>query len=785
MKYTEVFKEARRLYDMGWAIHWLHPKSKRPIESGWTTGPRKPWSYLKETYIDGLNVGVRLGEPSKLAGGYLAVVDVDVKSKDPKHRREAIVAAKELLHGKDLPTVLSGRGGGSRHIYVLTREPFKTFNPAQSRDLIKVHMPSKKPSKKELAELTPKEISDGIRISHAWEVSLYSNGRQVVLPPSVHPDTGELYLWKKHVHSNGDLEVVEFALPAEDEATAKEKKDVVAALDDFAVSEVELSWLPISDDVREAIIHGTGVSDRSGYLLKAASALVSAGLTQTEVLTVLTDPTTFLGACAYEHAKTKSRKAAANWLYRYTVKRIMDERNPSNSFDAVDDQVEERQLTPEEMEAQAAEFAEIRSWRQDLEVASRGGAPKATIHNVVLILDNVLSPEVFLRNLFATRDMYGMETPWGGVKGRSITDDDIIRIKYWLGQKFGFEPKNQVIEDSIAVIALRNSYDPVKDKLDQLPPWDGKDRLSTWLVENFEAKGHPEYLGQVFRKWMVAMVMRAYNPGAKFDWMPIFEGAQGIGKSSFGRLLVGEDYFLDWLPNLADKDSALALQGMWTVEMGELSQFRKNELEVIKGFITRTVDQVRPPFGKRWIESPRRCVFFGTTNKETYLRDDTGNRRFKPVRVGSLDFAALDRDHDQLFAQAKHLWVEKIETEKTLEMTGKAKSFETEIHAEKMVEDDSNIMRELVQDFVSKPDVTDDIFDFEKFRIHDLFSGIGPLSRWRLDQRNIGLAAKALKTMGAENWKSDGRKVWRMAPRDPFKPSGTSKKSAGPCDDFF
>ena len=147
-----------------------------------------------------------------------------------------------------------------------------------------------------------------------------------------------------------------------------------------------------------------------------------------------------------------------------------------------------------------------------------------------------------------------------------------------------------------------------------MPPWDETPRIDTWLKRNFEAQGDDEYLAQVFRKWLCAMVIRAYEPGAKFDWMPIFEGEQGVGKSSFGRMLCGDKYFLDWLPDLMNKDSALALQGIWAVEMGELASFRKNEIEAVKAFLTRTVDKVRPPYGERWLESKRRCVFFGTTN---------------------------------------------------------------------------------------------------------------------------------------------------------------------------
>ncbi len=802
MKLTPTLKEAKRLYDMGFAIHWLKPKSKAPVESGWTTGPRKKWDYLKETYFDGLNIGVRLGTPSKIKGHYLAVVDVDIKSKDKRHFQEAIKAARDVLgtKGDSTSIVVSGRGNGSRHYYVLTKSPFKTINPAASSEFVKVYMPSKNPSKKELSELSEKEIKDGYRISRAWEISLYSDGRQVVLPPSIHPDSGEQYRWKKHLESFEDLQVVSFnAVTVEAmepdvdgntyrngqgqgsvrEADKTTERSGVVTLQNFAIEPVDLTWLPISDDVRDAIIDGKGVEDRSGYLLKASNALLSAGLTQNEVLSVLTDPDTFLGACGYDHAKTRNRQRAAEWIYKYTFKKVSDEKDATRVFKKVSEYEPERELTPEEIEKQNEEFREERNWRQDIERTGNGeGPPKGTVKNVVLILKNAIAPDVIVRDEFAYRDAFGVDTPWGGLKDAALTDDDVTSIKYWLSETFNFEPKNQVIQDAMIVIALENTFDPVRDTLDVLDPWDGKKRLDTWLKKNFQAKGDDEYLAQVFRKWIVAMVVRTYKPGAKFDWMPIFEGAQGIGKSSFGRLLVGDKYFLDWLPNLADKDSALALQGMWAVEMGELSQFRKNELEVIKGFVTRTIDKMRPPYGRKWIESPRRCVFFGTTNRETYLRDDSGNRRFKPVKVGSLDFKALKRDRHQLFAEAKYLFDNKIETERTLELDEKAKAYERQIHAEKLVEDESSVMHEILKDFIAKNQAEKEVnFNFLKFRLHDLFSGTGPLLRWQLNQRNTFFASKALKMLGGQNFKSDGNKFWKLP--------GTGHQEGCPSEDFY
>lgn len=755
---SPIFKEAVRLHKMGFAIHWLYPRLKRPIESGWTTGPRKTLKDLIDSYQSGFNVGTRLGKASKLSHGYLAVCDVDVKSELQRHREEAHEAAKAFNH---CPMVISGRGNGSKHHYFVTDAPFKTLTPYRSTEEVKVVIHSKKPSKRELKELTEEEIKKGIRIAWAWEVALYSEGRQVVLPPSLHPENNRAYKWATYLESAQSIPSLTITHLVKEKEKEQAKTDKVTPLEDFKVSEIDLAWVPISDAMRVAIQIGVGVTDRSAYLLKAASALLSAGLDTNEVLTVLTDPTTHLGACAYDHTQSNSRQAAARWVWKYTLQKIVHEKEPENVFKEAS--VEEVKKLPE-AEPQSLEIDDGSNWMSKIIRGGRHGEghPKALIENVVLILTKTGGEKVIRRNIFAFRDVYECDTPWGGKKGDSICDDDTVFIKIWLGQNFRFEPNSKVIEESLVYIAKKNSYDPVVEWLDSLPAWDETPRLDTWLKNHFEAKGDPEYLAQVFRKWMVAMVMRAKRPGSKFDWMPIFEGLQGIGKSSFGRELVGENHFLDWLPNLQDKDSALALQGMWCVEMGELANLRKTEIETVKGYLTRKIDKVRPPFGKRLIESARRCVFFGTTNRDTYLTDDTGNRRIKPVEVGKLNFKMLAKERNQLFAEALFIFNNEKDIERYLDLTGDAKDFELKIHEQKRVQDESHIMAEILQDFIEKTLKENPSFDFEKVRIMTLFTGVGPLTKWALTQRNMNFAANAIKHLGGKKRIIMGYSYWNL-----------------------
>ena len=737
MKRIGYLEEIKRLHEMGWAIHWLHPKSKRPIGNGWTKGPRKTWEELEKTYRPGMNVGVRTGEASHIGDYYLACIDVDIK--DEAFRETADAALAKLTGEHDCAVVLSGSGKGSRHLYCVTEKPFKMVTIL------------KEPGK--------------------GEICVYSNGRQMVLPPSTHPDTGKPYVWGCGVDA---LPLLSFE--GVDVSPKREKKEggrplhkTNSSFEWAPVEGLDIDWIPdvsdeIHDLIKQGLWKGAKVEDRSAYLPLAAKGLLGVGLNRDEVLTILTDESTYLGAAALERGGSGGRPASAKWLWEYTLKKVIDERDPKKVFKRASEYEEDKELEVEKVAEQNQGIKEDRDWKQSL---SRKG-PKgeggfaSTLKNVESIVCNGVSPLLARRDIFAVRDVYGAVNPWGGIPDELIIDDEVAKMKFWLSQKWNMEVGKDVLYDALTVIACRNSFDPVKDWLKKLPPWDGKKRLDSWLSDHFEAEGCPEYLAQVFRKWVVAMVMRQYNPGAKFDWMPIFEGPQDVGKSSFGRVLVGDKYFLDWVGDLSDKDSALALQGIWAVEMGELATLRKQDIDIVKAYITRTIDKVRPPFGRKVLEIPRRCVFYGTTNRDTYLKDETGNRRFKPIVVGRLDFAAIERDRDQLFAEAVYLYDHFIETELTMELTGKAKVFELKIQAEKMVQDEGDIMAEIIEKFFKTDAVKNTKINPKKFSMRELFQVPCPLQKWQENGRNDQFASKALKKLGAEKWKSDGRSYWKF-----------------------
>lgn len=714
-----TLKEARRLYECGFAILILHPKSKRPIASGWTTGERASWDEIKSSFKEGCNIGVRTGLASKIGENYLACIDVDVK--DPAFKDRALECLGTLIDDCVCPEVSSGSGNGSRHLYCVTKKPFKMLT---------------------------------IEKHEGWEICVYSSGRQMVLPPSTHPN-GKLYKWVKELASVSSLPLIEFDVPVEAVKESKVREGKEAVHFTFTLKPVDLEWLPISDEVKNAIIAGIGVTDRSAYLLTATTALLSAELDRDEILSVLTDPKYFISDAA-RNRRGLNRVSQAAWLWDYTVKAVMTERSVKEMFNPISEESGEKELSPEQIEAQNKELADERSWKQDLD-RTQYGKTKVSLRNLNIILTNTVEGALFKKDMFANRIAYGVDAPWGPKANEYIDNIDVTLIKHWFGEgEFNIEPSKDALYEVTDLIAHHQRVHPVREWLESLK-WDGKPRINSWLKKYCEAEAEEPYLSEVSRKFLLAMVKRVFEPGCQWDYTLVLEGDQGKYKSSIARALASDKWFMDNLPDLRDKDAMLNLQGKWLIELGELTNVKRSDFNLVKQYLIRRIDTVRPHYGRLMSDVPRQSVFIGTVNDGQYLKDPTGNRRFWPVRVGHCDVKGLNKVREQLFAEAFCKY-----KDEALMLTPEATKQAVEAQDERRIDDDNVTMEEALKEFISSD--TGKSFNFDKFKAKDLFMGANaPWGAWSNKNYAFQTASQVLKNMGFVRRKIHGQRVWRSA----------------------
>lgn len=360
-------------------------------------------------------------------------------------------------------------------------------------------------------------------------------------------------------------------------------------------------------------------------------------------------------------------------------------------------------LNQERYEKATQEFAtspnENANWMSKLAISSTTGLPVKTTDNVLIILENdPLLKGKIAYDEFANRGLVLGALPWDPrTERRQWTDVDDAGIRHYLERVYHITGKERIF-DALALCAHKHIINDVKDYLTSLK-WDGVKRLDTLLIDYLGAEDNV-YTRAVIRKSLAAAVARVMTPGCKYDYMPIFVGPQGIGKSTFLRLL-GRRWYSDSLQTFEGKEAAEMIQGVWINELGELNGLSRSETNAVKQFLSRTEDIYREPYGRRTNVYPRRCVFFGTTNDSEFLRDPTGNRRFWPVDVGLQTptknvFTQLEDEVDQIWAEAFLAW----QLGEPLYLTGEAEQIsilEQEAHKE------SNAKEGIIREFVERP----------------------------------------------------------------------------------
>lgn len=289
---------------------------------------------------------------------------------------------------------------------------------------------------------------------------------------------------------------------------------------------------------------------------------------------------------------------------------------------------------------------------------------KQLVHNfeVVMDKDSRFGGKIRLNEFAQQPYLYG-SVPWENENNcRAWSSHDDSALFSLIQADYGLKSR-QDFADALKNVSMRNKFHPVRELLDSLT-WDGEEHIRKLLPEYLGAEDS-DYTYQVMRLWMLGAVSRVYKPGNKFDYTIILQGSQGIGKSTFLKLMALDDsWFNDSLDSLDSDKAVQSLTGSWIIELAELKSLARTAggVESVKRFLTATQDKYRIPYERRADTFYRQCVFAGTTNKDDFLQDETGNRRFLIIHTGvtkpfkSLFIPEAMDDIKQAWAEAVHIW---------------------------------------------------------------------------------------------------------------------------------
>jgi hypothetical protein len=674
LTFAAAMSENARLVESGAALHWLVSRGKNPSAEKWSSAPRYSIEELKSQHRDGANIGIRLGAPSQIGNLYLHLIDVDVRKVELAHEAWEFLyqAIPEL---KTMPRVISGSGGESRHVYFLTDQPFSKKKLAKSKGFTMVWSAEKQ-----------REVR-----KFDWEIDLMGTGSQAVIPPSIHPDTGLAYRWERHLDldfpalmtirsdvfedlglsshssSNDDMDDLEAILIASPINMTSDQIDAV-------LSDLPESWLDDRDDWYRVgmALHHQFEGTNEGFERWCDWARQGAKFDAKDSARVW---------ISIKGKKNPIRmptliQAAQNHRFSKDFDLETDDFAPkTQSFD-LSDLLNE----PVPSAATADKTVEFDPEWQRLLARNEDGELKSNLPNVRLVVQNDIrvrgivafnefTHEMVLRSepkraskkrdksnpvinleggIWSVKDLVNGD-PWSDTHDRSVR----LLIEAPLSQGgYGIKISDRDLIAAIDLSSQDHTFHPIRQMLDQTT-WDGKKRAETLFIDYLGADD-TSYHRQTCLLFLLAAVTRVFEPGHKFDSVPIIEGAQGLGKSTFVRIL-GLDWATELNCDISDPQKVIeSLQGSWIVEIGELSAMARHEVNEMKSFVTRLADKARLPYAKRATVLPRQCVFIGSTNDKEYLRDSTGNRRWWPIvcnREEEIDLPKLRREVLQVWAE--------------------------------------------------------------------------------------------------------------------------------------
>lgn len=409
-------------------------------------------------------------------------------------------------------------------------------------------------------------------------------------------------------------------------------------------------------------------------------------------------------------------------------------------------------------------------WLDLLELDNKGFVKK-TINNVTTVLehDPALKGKVVVDEFAACGLLMG-PVPWDSyAEKRRWTDVDDAGFYRYMESRYGITGRDK-LDAGLLIVSNDHKINDVREYLLGLS-WDNVKRLDTVFIDYLGAEDNL-YTRTVTRKSLTAAVARALEGGIKFDYMTILAGDQGIGKSTLLATL-GKEWFSDSLTTFEGKEAAELIQGTWINEIGELTAMTKQETNAVKQFLSKTHDIYRAAYGRRTEKYPRRCVFFGTSNDDEFLKDYTGNRRFWPIDVGihtptKSVWEDLPGEVDQIWAEAVMAYRlgEKLYLPKDVEALAKEQQ---EAHRESASKE--GIIREFLDKKIPKNWYSLDLMSRRQFLNGNLkIDGSELVPRWKVCsgeiwQECLGSDIKYMKRMDSmeinnimrniKGWKKD------------------------------
>lgn len=292
------------------------------------------------------------------------------------------------------------------------------------------------------------------------------------------------------------------------------------------------------------------------------------------------------------------------------------------------------------------------NWEDELTRTSKG-VIEATIENYKLFLNN---SKKFKGKIKYNEYLRQCEFD-GEIWGQFVHDyvyQEIERYFYYV--------KKSTADTAINNVLNEHRYNPVADYINALK-WDGEKRIETLFINLLEADD-TKLNREMTKKWMIAAIKRTLNPGCKFDNMLILQGGQGIGKSTICERLARGYFSTISVDEFGDKDLIDKMNKTWIGIVDEMDNFSKKEMSSIKTFLSQTDDTARLAYERTALTYQRHCVFIGSTNDDTFLRDltSTVERRFwiikcnKTTRDKKVSDVLTNDYVDQLWAEALYYY---------------------------------------------------------------------------------------------------------------------------------